>query len=65
MIFHRERVHDFKSATAHEENKSTLRLSVPLARVLPNHYVAARFPDWNFGSDVVYSFMMAIRKKLG
>lgn len=28
-------------------------------------YVAARFPDWNFGSDVVYSFMMAIRKKLG
>ena len=28
-------------------------------------YVSARFPDWNFGSDVVYSFMMAIRKKLG
>ena len=43
VIFHREKVHDFKSATAHEEGKSTLRLSVPLARVLPNHYVAARF----------------------
>lgn len=28
-------------------------------------YVAERFPDWNLGSDVVYSFMMAIRKKLG
>lgn len=28
-------------------------------------YIRRRFPDWNLHSDVVYSFMMAIRKKLG
>ena len=28
-------------------------------------YVLAHFPDWNFNSDIVYNFMMAIRKKLG
>jgi len=28
-------------------------------------YVLAHFPDWNFKSDIVYNFMMAIRKKLG
>ena len=28
-------------------------------------YVEASFPDWNFSSDAVYGFMMAIRKKLG
>ena len=28
-------------------------------------YVTGHFPDWNLGSDIVYSFMMAIRKKLG
>ena len=28
-------------------------------------YLLARFPDWNLKSDIVYNFMMAIRKKLG
>lgn len=28
-------------------------------------YVLRHFPDWNLSSDVVYSFMMALRKKLG
>lgn len=28
-------------------------------------YVAEAFPDWNLKSDIVYSFMMAVRKKLG
>ena len=28
-------------------------------------YLLGHFPDWNLGSDVVYSFIMAIRKKLG
>lgn len=28
-------------------------------------YILTNFPDWNLASDVVYSFMMAIRKKLG
>lgn len=28
-------------------------------------YIKASFPQWNLGSDVVYRFMMAIRKKLG
>ena len=28
-------------------------------------YLAEAFPDWNFKSDIVYNFMMAIRKKLG
>ena len=28
-------------------------------------YLLEHFPDWNLGSDVVYSFIMAIRKKLG
>lgn len=28
-------------------------------------YVMKHFPDWNFGSEVVYCFMMAVRKKLG
>lgn len=28
-------------------------------------YIKANFPQWNLGSDVVYRFMMAIRKKLG
>ena len=28
-------------------------------------YVTGHFPDWNLSSDLVYSFMMAIRKKLG
>ena len=28
-------------------------------------YIEAAFPDWNFSSDAVYGFMMAIRKKLG
>lgn len=28
-------------------------------------YILTHFPDWNLASDVVYSFMMAIRKKLG
>ena len=28
-------------------------------------YLLDHFPDWNLGSDVVYSFIMAIRKKLG
>ena len=28
-------------------------------------YIKTNFPQWNLGSDVVYRFMMAIRKKLG
>ena len=28
-------------------------------------YVTGNFPDWDLKSDIVYSFMMAIRKKLG
>ena len=28
-------------------------------------YVKEHFPQWNLGSDVVYRFMMAVRKKLG
>lgn len=28
-------------------------------------YIRRHFPDWNLHSDVVYSFMMAVRKKLG
>ena len=28
-------------------------------------YVMETFPDWNLKSDIVYSFMMAVRKKLG
>lgn len=28
-------------------------------------YVKENFPDWNLRSDVVYCFMMAVRKKLG
>ena len=28
-------------------------------------YLVETFPDWNFKSDIVYNFMMAIRKKLG
>jgi len=28
-------------------------------------YVTEHFPDWNLRSDIVYNFMMAIRKKLG
>lgn len=28
-------------------------------------YIKANFPQWNLGSDVVYRFMMAVRKKLG
>lgn len=28
-------------------------------------YLMAAFPDWNLKSDIVYSFMMAVRKKLG
>ena len=28
-------------------------------------YLMERFPDWNLKSDIVYNFMMAVRKKLG
>ena len=28
-------------------------------------YIRSRFPDWNLKSDVVYNFMMSVRKKLG
>ena len=28
-------------------------------------YLLERFPDWNLKSNIVYNFMMAIRKKLG
>ena len=28
-------------------------------------YLRTHFPDWNLGSDVVYHFIMSIRKKLG
>ena len=28
-------------------------------------YIKEHFPEWNMNSDVVYRFMMAIRKKLG
>jgi len=28
-------------------------------------YLLERFPDWNLKSDIVYNFMMALRKKLG
>ena len=28
-------------------------------------YIVETFPDWNLKSDIVYSFMMAVRKKLG
>ena len=28
-------------------------------------YLLERFPDWNLKSDIVYNFIMAIRKKLG
>ena len=28
-------------------------------------YLLERFPDWNLQSDIVYNFMMAVRKKLG
>lgn len=27
-------------------------------------YLLGTFPDWNYGGDAVYAFMMAIRKKL-
>ena len=43
VIFHREPVADFHSATVREENKAHLRLSISLTRVLPNHYVGVRF----------------------
>ena len=29
------------------------------------NYLVDAFPDWNLKSDIVYNFMMAIRKKLG
>ena len=29
------------------------------------HYIREHFPQWNMRSDVVYHFMMALRKKLG
>jgi len=28
-------------------------------------YIRSKFPDWNLKSDVVYNFMMSVRKKLG
>ena len=28
-------------------------------------YIRTHFPEWNLHSDVVYNFMMSIRKKLG
>ena len=28
-------------------------------------YIRSHFPDWNLKSDVVYNFMMSVRKKLG
>ena len=28
-------------------------------------YLLERFPDWSLKSDIVYNFMMAVRKKLG
>ena len=28
-------------------------------------YLLERFPDWNLKSDIVYNFIMAVRKKLG
>ena len=28
-------------------------------------YIRNKFPDWNLKSDVVYNFMMSVRKKLG
>ena len=28
-------------------------------------YIVEHFPDWNLRSDIVYNFIMAIRKKLG
>lgn len=28
-------------------------------------YIKENFPDWNLRSDIVYEFMMAVRKKLG
>lgn len=28
-------------------------------------YIKENFPDWNLRSDIVYGFMMAVRKKLG
>lgn len=28
-------------------------------------YILRHFPDWNLQSDIVYSFMMAVRKRLG
>lgn len=28
-------------------------------------YVLRHFPDWDLGSNIVYSFMMAVRKRLG
>ncbi len=28
-------------------------------------YIRTHFPEWNLHSDVVYNFMMAVRKKLG
>ena len=28
-------------------------------------YLLEQFPDWNLKSDIVYNFMMAVRKKLG
>ena len=28
-------------------------------------YIVVHFPEWNLRSDVVYNFMMAVRKKLG
>ena len=29
------------------------------------NYLVEAFPDWNLKADIVYNFMMAIRKKLG
>ena len=28
-------------------------------------YIQEHFPEWEMGTDVVYRFMMAVRKKLG
>ena len=46
VVFHRDPESDFQSTKSREENKANIRLSIPLTRVLPNHYVAAKF----FGS---------------
>ena len=54
VIFHRDTVADFQSSKTREENKANIRLSIPLTRILPNHYVAAKVRGQQLGDDTIY-----------